>query len=98
MRAFFFFQAEDGIRDADVAGVQTCALPISPIRRNSRDGAESWPGPIHEVGSQSRRAAHSGLRESALSSALPESACPLCVTTVRTLRRSFRRHEEVRRF
>src|SRR6266498_6065076 len=27
---FFFFQAEDGIRDADVTGVQTCALPISP--------------------------------------------------------------------
>ena len=28
---FFFFQAEDGIRDADVTGVQTCALPISPV-------------------------------------------------------------------
>src|SRR5690554_7376631 len=28
---FFFFQAEDGIRDADVTGVQTCALPISTI-------------------------------------------------------------------
>src|SRR5215813_1832018 len=26
--AGFFFQAEDGIRDADVTGVQTCALPI----------------------------------------------------------------------
>src|SRR3989442_11558067 len=26
----FFFQAEDGIRDADVTGVQTCALPIFP--------------------------------------------------------------------
>ena len=25
---FFFFQAEDGIRDYDVTGVQTCALPI----------------------------------------------------------------------
>src|SRR5207245_5436977 len=25
----FFFQAEDGIRDATVTGVQTCALPIS---------------------------------------------------------------------
>src|SRR3989442_10298082 len=29
MGLFFFFQAEDGIRDADVTGVQTCALPIS---------------------------------------------------------------------
>src|SRR6266542_5466114 len=31
---FFFFQAEDGIRDATVTGVQTCALPISPIACN----------------------------------------------------------------
>src|SRR5256885_9472958 len=27
---FFFFQAEDGIRDYKVTGVQTCALPILP--------------------------------------------------------------------
>src|SRR2546430_16284129 len=31
MRIFsFFFQAEDGIRDLTVTGVQTCALPIAP--------------------------------------------------------------------
>ena len=30
---YFFFQAEDGIRDYKVTGVQTCALPIWP----------SWP-------------------------------------------------------
>src|SRR3712207_8424383 len=30
---FFFFQAEDGIRDIDVTGVQTCALPICPRGR-----------------------------------------------------------------
>src|SRR5439155_16637708 len=29
---FFFFQAEDGIRDGHVTGVQTCALPISARR------------------------------------------------------------------
>src|SRR2546430_17005866 len=29
MLRFFFFQAEDGIRDLTVTGVQTCALPIS---------------------------------------------------------------------
>src|SRR5256886_12548577 len=29
--SFFFFQAEDGIRDLTVTGVQTCALPISPF-------------------------------------------------------------------
>src|SRR5690606_40234082 len=28
---FFFFQAEDGIRDFHVTGVQTCALPICPF-------------------------------------------------------------------
>src|SRR2546421_9337171 len=32
---FFFFQAEDGIRDLIVTGVQTCALPIS-TRAGSR--------------------------------------------------------------
>src|SRR2546430_17604283 len=31
-RLFFFFQAEDGIRDLTVTGVQTCALPISLTR------------------------------------------------------------------
>src|SRR5260370_14222752 len=42
----FFFQAEDGIRDSSVTGVQTCALPISwPCHRalagwrHARDGA-----------------------------------------------------------
>src|SRR5256885_16959469 len=33
---FFFFQAEDGIRDYKVTGVQTCALPIWP------DGDLEW--------------------------------------------------------
>src|SRR5437773_8272962 len=33
---FFFFQAEDGIRDRDVTGVQTCALPISSPTRIGR--------------------------------------------------------------
>src|SRR5258706_423062 len=44
---FFFFQAEDGIRDWSVTGVQTCALPISfaatfatrVMSRNPRDDA-----------------------------------------------------------
>src|SRR5207249_9178588 len=29
LKCVFFFQAEDGIRDRNVTGVQTCALPIS---------------------------------------------------------------------
>src|SRR5690606_40092172 len=33
---FFFFQAEDGIRDFHVTGVQTCALPISVVSSSWR--------------------------------------------------------------
>src|SRR2546425_6327571 len=55
MLVFFFFQAEDGIRDKLVTGVQTCALPISPAlkarprkRAAPRSGAEKseklWGG------------------------------------------------------
>src|SRR5690554_7393283 len=43
---FFFFQAEDGIRDADVTGVQTCALPIwqiSPHLFKFKGHADFWP-------------------------------------------------------
>src|SRR6266436_7323882 len=36
---FFFFQAEDGIRDVAVTGVQTCALPIFACRRLSKQSA-----------------------------------------------------------
>src|SRR5437762_9798808 len=35
----FFFQAEDGIRDTSVTGVQTCALPISSRHRGPRGPA-----------------------------------------------------------
>src|SRR3712207_7315153 len=37
-RGCFFFQAEDGIRDIGVTGVQTCALPISVIDAVLRPG------------------------------------------------------------
>src|SRR5256885_583469 len=37
---FFFFQAEDGIRDYKVTGVQTCALPISALLRSAWDYTE----------------------------------------------------------
>src|SRR5256886_8237911 len=35
IHVFFFFQAEDGIRDLTVTGVQTCALPISHFSTNN---------------------------------------------------------------
>src|SRR5256885_5183892 len=41
---FFFFQAEDGIRDYKVTGVQTCALPISQRHAppSIRATVEAW--------------------------------------------------------
>src|SRR5438034_4781171 len=40
---FFFFQAEDGIRDHCVTGVQTCALPIFAVglQRRGRTGSQA---------------------------------------------------------
>src|SRR2546430_9280530 len=40
---FFFFQAEDGIRDLTVTGVQTCALPIYPESPRERAGEPERP-------------------------------------------------------
>src|SRR5699024_12073232 len=40
---YFFFQAEDGIRDRNVTGVQTCALPIWPARSGGSLCAGSGP-------------------------------------------------------
>src|SRR3989454_3017045 len=40
---FFFFQAEDGIRDYKVTGVQTCALPIFDTMEISPDGKSLRP-------------------------------------------------------
>src|SRR5205823_9593790 len=56
---FFFFQAEDGIRDKLVTGVQTCALPIS---RGCRPGRLPRPAPLMKTGTpaasaKSRRSA-----------------------------------------
>src|SRR2546422_5831320 len=47
---FFFFQAEDGIRDVAVTGVQTCALPIlqptlSPTMASSIPGSLTCRSP-----------------------------------------------------
>src|SRR3989475_10902748 len=44
MAVFFFFQAEDGIRDLTVTGVQTCALPICtpPDMRRCMGTPRGW--------------------------------------------------------
>src|SRR5256885_10884833 len=61
MLIFFFFQAEDGIRDYKVTGVQTCALPISagagaggqpdlqPRPGGARPVGGAGPGPDHAL-------------------------------------------------
>src|SRR5947209_17114243 len=53
MLILFFFQAEDGIRDIGVTGVQTCALPIfsssarhrRKMQRTRADGGSADPRP-----------------------------------------------------
>src|SRR5947209_14746882 len=42
-KILFYSQAEDGIRDIGVTGVQTCALPISPLRRGAQRGGVQRP-------------------------------------------------------
>src|SRR5206468_6710254 len=42
MHADFFFQAEDGIRDLIVTGVQTCALPISSDAHSEPSDRMTW--------------------------------------------------------
>src|SRR5690348_6926951 len=51
---FFFFQAEDGIRDGRVTGVQTCALPIWGVRRARRSWGEELPEIAQQLTSEAR--------------------------------------------
>src|SRR2546422_4525576 len=59
MAVFFFFQAEDGIRDVAVTGVQTCALPIwCPSGMRTMARATSMPAtppanwaPVYQIAS-----------------------------------------------
>src|SRR5205085_7494133 len=46
----FFFQAEDGIRDLTVTGVQTCALPISNMSTATTLQTSRGPLPVHISG------------------------------------------------
>src|SRR5256885_12393679 len=62
---FFFFQAEDGIRDYKVTGVQTCALPISrsiALTETGREFYDEFKGIVRDVGSAFDNAMHSGNR------------------------------------
>src|SRR5216683_3130609 len=62
MGVFFFFQAEDGIRDLIVTGVQTCALPISRApggravgRAADTGGAAGAAAPVPRLAERDRR-------------------------------------------
>src|SRR5438034_11071208 len=50
---FFFFQAEDGIRDHCVTGVQTCALPI--FRKKSRKSSDTLSTKTSDGETRARR-------------------------------------------
>src|SRR2546422_951080 len=77
--SIFFFQAEDGIRDVAVTGVQTCALPIlRPQRRRIRgpDAPRSWPHDLGRDGTPWVRTVRPGARRDvparSVGSAVPE--------------------------
>src|SRR3712207_8461552 len=74
---FFFFQAEDGIRDIGVTGVQTCALPISGRTAQRRAFREEIH---HPIGPQSRYGqcgpTHHGATRQLTTSTLPISSSP----------------------
>src|SRR5256886_551823 len=68
-RLYFFFQAEDGIRDLTVTGVQTCALPISGDRTPSCPGPTSSCTSDHDrrgPGAPARPVARPGRRDRAV--------------------------------
>src|SRR5690349_24700602 len=71
MLVFFFFQAEDGIRDLYVTGVQTCALPIWKARRR---GDRAATAPLPPGGPAARSARRRSIRRRARGSAWPAGA------------------------
>src|SRR5262249_59541532 len=69
--SFFFFQAEDGIRDWSVTGVQTCALPIfTPLGSFSRP---AWVGAALRRGRRGREKEPSGVTDRRALAFLPRS-------------------------
>src|SRR5689334_24211663 len=68
---FFFFQAEDGIRDGTVTGVQTCALPILMthsqhmrlhcLKRHATEPQFGRKGPHDSISQESARTSSSGV-------------------------------------
>src|SRR5256885_12702438 len=82
---FFFFQAEDGIRDYKVTGVQTCALPISRTRRGRDLPGRCWRANTSSTPSPFRRPGYCRNRKAA------GTAMPSRSTACRKRRRSEKR-------
>src|SRR5207248_7766557 len=81
---FFFFQAEDGIRDRTVTGVQTCALPIF-----TRDHlGDSEPRMRSSVSFTSRSARSLSSRRTARNVRPPMRAAAPCAAACNGFRRS----------
>src|SRR5207249_5165550 len=59
---FFFFQAEDGIRDRNVTGVQTCALPIAKGAAEAARRAALAADAAKRNGAEQAREDQSGMR------------------------------------
>src|SRR5205823_11235798 len=70
---FFFFQAEDGIRDKLVTGVQTCALPICPGRAGRHPRLRTQ----HQRRQSQAPPPHGGRREPVLPGPLPGPEVPV---------------------
>src|SRR5689334_23642650 len=103
---FFFFQAEDGIRDGTVTGVQTCALPILRICRRRGHGAVLRFGVRSDVLGAPAGAPSTGITRtgalrgcSAAKLAAPAGSPPGCRrgSRCRQTRRAFRRAPRTRR-
>src|SRR2546430_13826829 len=63
-RLFFFFQAEDGIRDLTVTGVQTCALPISTGQGAARRAQSTRARPLQLLRRQRQLSQYAAARRS----------------------------------
>src|SRR5439155_15302057 len=82
---FFFFQAEDGIRDGHVTGVQTCALPIFRAGANVKSANRYGVTPLYLASTNG----NAGMIELLLKAgADPNSALPEGETVLMTAARS----------
>src|SRR5690625_6321763 len=86
----FFFQAEDGIRDRNVTGVQTCALPISA-------GPNHWWPTATDLSASPLRRAPSSVRRRRLPALMPRCGARGWPVVTASLRSEERRVGKERR-